>query len=174
MKLTLASTVCAAALGFTALPSLAADPVEAAPVYRDGGARNGVKIGYLDCRIAGGAGYILGSAKEVDCDFKSSIDGEPVDSYSGAVRKLGIDLGFTTQARMVWLVMAPTAGYHHGALAGLYQGATAEATLGLGVGANVLTGGTSGSINLQLVSLQGQVGLNVAATGTSMTLTSVN
>ena len=90
------------------------------------------------------------------------------------MRKLGIDLGFTTQARMVWLVMAPTAGYHHGSLAGLYQGATAEATLGLGVGANVLTGGTSGSINLQLVSLQGQVGLNVAATGTSMTLTSVN
>jgi hypothetical protein len=59
-------------------------------------------------------------------------------------------------------------------LSGLYQGATAEATVGAGIGANVLFGGTSGSIHLQVVSVTGQLGLNVAATGTSMTLTSLN
>ena len=87
---------------------------------------------------------------------------------------LGVDLGFTTQGRLVWAVLAPTAGYHEGSLGGVYQGATAEATVGAGVGANILVGGTSGSIHLQTVSLTGQIGLNIAATGTSMTLTSVN
>jgi hypothetical protein len=86
---------------------------------------------------------------------------------------MGIDLGFTAKSRIVWAVFAPTAGYHRGSLSGLYQGASAEATLGVGVGTNILVGGTSGSIHLQTISVQGQVGLNAAVTGTSMTLTSV-
>lgn len=136
--------------------------------------RNGVKIGYLDCQIGGGVGYVLGSAKEVDCTFQSTVGKERVDHYSGAIRKMGVDLGFTTRGRLVWAVFAPTAGYHHGSLSGLYQGATAEATLGVGIGTNILVGGTSGSIHLQTVSVTGQLGLNVAATGTSVTLTSVD
>ena len=54
---------------------------------------------------------------------------------------------------------------------GLYQGATAEVTDAAGAGANLLVGGTSGSIHLQTVSVTGQLGLNLAATGTSVTLT---
>ena len=49
------------------------------------------------------------------------------------------------------------------ALEGTYIGATAQATVGLGLGANVLVGGLRKSIALQPVSLQGQTGLNVAA-----------
>lgn len=170
------------AVAFAAVPVLAsagfanaADVVRAErPVVVEEGARNGVKIGYLDCNIGGGAGYVLGSSKEVDCVFKSTIDGEPLDHYSGAIRKLGVDIGFTTRSRLIWAVLAPTAGYHHGSLGGIYQGATAEATVGAGIGANILVGGTTGSIHLQTVSVTGQLGLNVAATGTSMTLASVN
>lgn len=135
---------------------------------------NGVKIGYLDCSIAGGVGYVLGSAKEVDCVFRSTMEADAADHYSGAIRKMGVDVGFTTQSRLIWAVFAPTAGYHRGSLGGLYQGATAEATVGAGVGANILVGGTSGSIHLQTISVTGQIGLNLAATGTSMTLTAVN
>ncbi len=142
--------------------------------YEEQDVRNGVKIGYLDCSIGGGVGYVIGSAKEVDCSFRSTMGGEPVDNYSGAIKKLGVDLGFTTRSRLIWAVFAPTAGYHHGSLSGLYRGATAEATVGAGIGTNVLFGGTSGSIHLQAISITGQIGLNVAATGTSMTLTSVN
>ena len=173
MKKILASTFSAAAIATAIAPAaMAADAVryEEAPVYQEADARNGVKIGYLTCDIGGGVGYVLGSAKEVGCTF-SSIDGTRTDSYTGALRKMGIDLGFTTRGKMVWAVFAPTAGYHHGSLAGLYQGATAEATVGAGIGANILIGGTSGSIHLQTVSVQGQLGLNIAATGTSMTLT---
>jgi hypothetical protein len=149
----------------------AADMVirEEAPVSIDRGDRDGVKIGMLTCDVGGGVGYVIGSAKSVDCVF-SSTRGEQ-DSYSGVIRKMGVDLGFTTQGRIVWAVFAPTAGYHNGSLGGLYQGATAEATLGFGVGTNLLVGGTSGSIHLQTISVSGQIGLNLAATGTSVTLT---
>ncbi|MBB3385085.1 MULTISPECIES: DUF992 domain-containing protein [unclassified Rhizobium] len=136
--------------------------------------RNGVKIGYLECDIGGGVGYVLGSAKEMDCAFHSTVGRARVDHYTGAIRKMGVDLGFTTRSRLVWLVFAPTAGYHRGSLGGLYQGATVEATVGAGVGTNILVGGTSGSIQLQTVSVTGQLGLNVAATGTSVTLTSAD
>jgi len=142
--------------------------------YQEVGPRDGIRIGYLDCGIDGGLGYVLGSAKSVDCVFRSALGAEPVDAYSGTIRKLGVDLGFTTGQRMIWAVVAPTAGYHQGSLGGLYKGVTAEATLGAGVGANVLVGGTSGSVQLQTVSVTGQLGLNLAAAGTSMTLNAVN
>lgn len=149
----------------------AADMVirEEAPTHVDRGDRDGVKIGMLTCDVGGGVGYVIGSAKTVDCVFSSSRGGQ--DVYSGVIRKMGVDLGFTTQGRIVWAVFAPTAGYHQGSLGGLYQGATAEATLGFGIGTNILVGGTSGSIQLQTVSISGQIGLNLAATGTSVTLT---
>jgi len=174
MKKIIAVALAAAPVLTSAGAVYAADVVRAErPVVVQEGARNGVKIGYLDCNIGGGVGYVLGSAKEVDCVFKSTIDGEPLDHYSGAIRKMGVDLGFTTRSRLIWAVLAPTAGYHHGSLGGIYQGATAEATVGAGIGANILVGGTTGSIHLQTVSVTGHLGLNIAATGTSMTLASV-
>jgi opacity protein-like surface antigen len=94
-----------------------------------------------------------------------------VTTYEEPDQRDGVNLGFTTRGRLVWAVFAPTAGYHRGSLGGLYQGITAEATLAGGVGANVLFGGTAGSIQLQTISVTGQLGLNVAATGTSVTLT---
>lgn len=147
---------------------------EPVPTYQENGKSGGVRIGFLDCTIDGGVGYVLGSAKQVDCAFKSSMEGEAQDHYSGVIRKMGVDIGFTTRSRLIWAVLAPTAGYHHGSLAGLYQGATAEATVVAGIGANILVGGTAGSIQLQTVSLTGQLGLNLAATGTSVTLTPDN
>ena len=49
-----------------------------------------------------------------------------------------------------------------GALAGGYAGVSAEATAGLGIGANALLGGSNKSIALQPLSVQGQEGLNIA------------
>lgn len=145
-----------------------------APAYEEVDGRNGVRVGTLTCDIGSGGGYLLGSAKELDCVFRSSFRGDRPDHYAGSVKKLGIDLGYTTQGRLVWAVFAPTAGYHRGSLSGTYVGAAAEATLGAGVGANVLIGGTGGSVQLQIISLTGQLGVNVAAAGASVTLHSVN
>jgi len=142
------------------------------PNYDSDDDRGGVKIGILQCDVGSGLGYVLGSSKELYCQFRSTRG--RTDDYTGVIRKLGVDVGYTSKGRIVWAVFAPTAGYHRGSLGGLYGGATVEATVGAGVGANVLLGGTSGSVMLQLISVTGQIGLNVAAAGTSVTLTSAN
>ncbi|MBA8880088.1 hypothetical protein FHW16_003807 [Phyllobacterium myrsinacearum] len=172
MKKTLAMALATTALAIAGVTAATAADMQAP--YQEPDARNGVRIGYLTCDIDGGVGYVLGSAKEVDCVFRSTVGRERSDHYTGAIKKLGVDLGFTTRSRLVWAVFAPTAGYHQGSLSGIYRGATAEATLGAGIGTNVLFGGTAGSVHLQAVSVTGQIGLNIAATGTSMTLASAN
>ena len=50
-----------------------------------------------------------------------------------------------------------------GALEGRYGGVTAGATIGVGLGANVLLGGFDQSIALQPLSVEGNTGLNLAA-----------
>lgn len=171
MNKTLVAAVAALPVALSAVSAYSADVISRRNVIvEQPDQRGGVRIGYLDCNIDGGVGYVLGSAKEADCVFSSTVGSEPLDHYTGVVRKMGVDLGFTTRSRLIWAVFAPTAGYHHGSLGGLYQGATAEVTVGAGVGTNILVGGTSGSIHLQTISVTGQLGLNVAATGTSLTL----
>lgn len=139
------------------------------PPVASSDASGGVKVGILTCDIGSGGGYLLGSSKTLDCTFKSVRGG--VDHYSGFVRKIGVDLGYTAGGKIAWAVFAPTAGYHTGSLGGIYGGLSAEATAGIGIGANILIGGTNGSIQLQPLSVTGQVGLNVAAASTSVTLT---
>ncbi len=57
-----------------------------------------------------------------------------------------------------------------GSLAGNYGGVTAGATVGVGLGANVLVGGSNNSIALQPLSIEGNTGLNVAAGIADITL----
>ena len=57
----------------------------------------------------------------------------------------------------------PVAQLGPGDLSGNYAGAQGSASIGVGAGGNVLVGGSANSISLQPLSLQGQVGLNVAA-----------
>ncbi len=120
-----------------------------------------VKAGTLTCDISGGIGLIITSHKEVSCIFTPSQPG-PREVYVGAINKFGLDLGATAGGEMVWAVYAPTTR-RFGALAGNYGGASAEATVGAGLGANVLVGGSDRTVALQPLSVQGQAGLNVAA-----------
>jgi hypothetical protein len=174
MNKALGMVMIAAALSApSAVTAYAADTEVVREAPRDSDAHGGVKIGYLACDVGEGGGYVLGSAKELECEFRSSIEGDGLDTYVGTIKKVGIDLGYTARGRLVWAVFAPTAGYHHGSLRGTYLGAAAEATLGAGLGANVLLGGTGGSIQLQPISVTGQLGLNVAAAGTTVTLKAV-
>jgi hypothetical protein len=138
-----------------ALLAVAANPGTAA-------AQSRAKVGTLTCDISGGIGMIIASQKGVACTFSPSARRRP-EAYIGSISKFGLDLGATTGGRMVWAVYASTQGPQRGALAGSYTGATAEATVGAGLGANVLVGGSNRSVALQPVSVQGQAGLNVAA-----------
>ena len=150
------STTLAAALGLAIATSLAG----ASPSYAQ--ADDGVEIGTLVCDVSGGLGMIIGSQREMVCVLEA-VDGF-TDRYVGVINRFGLDLGATTAGTMIWTVIAPTQDmYAAGALAGSYVGASAEATVGVGVGANVLVGGGDRSFTLQPISVQGQTGLNIAA-----------
>jgi hypothetical protein len=130
--------------------------------------RGGVKVGELNCDISGGLGLIIASHKEVACTFRPAGGGRP-EAYAGAISKFGLDLGATSGGVMAWAVYAPSSK-DFSALAGHYAGASAEATVGVGAGVNVLVGGSRRTVTLQPVSIQGQTGVNVAAGVTGLDL----
>jgi hypothetical protein len=121
----------------------------------------GIKAGVLTCRVSSGWGFIVGSSKDLRCDFSSINGGD--EHYVGSVSKFGVDIGYSRGGIIVWDVIAPNSGLSRGALQGGYAGATASAAVGVGVGANVLVGGLQRSIALQPISVVGETGLNVAA-----------
>lgn len=122
---------------------------------------DGVKVGVLTCRVSSGWGFVVGSSKDLRCDFSS---GNGIDErYVGSVSKFGVDIGYSRGGIIVWDVIAPNSGMSRGALQGGYAGATASAAIGVGVGANVLVGGFHRSVALQPISVVGETGLNVAA-----------
>lgn len=123
-------------------------------------AQDRVEIGTLTCEVSGGTGFIFGSSKTLDCFFERAEG--PDERYRGTIDKFGIDIGTTTRGVMVWGVLAPTTNLPNGALNGSYAGISGEATVGVGVGANALLGGSSRSIVLQPISVSGQEGLNIA------------
>jgi hypothetical protein len=132
-------------------------------------AQNRTQVGTLVCDIAPGFGFVVGSQKEVMCQFRPSEPGWRADRYVGAISKFGLDIGATAGGQMVWAVFAPTSR-RNWALTGDYGGASAEATVGAGLGANVLVGGSDRTVSLQPLSIQGQTGLNVAAGVTQLSL----
>jgi hypothetical protein len=126
-----------------------------------------VEVGVLRCSVAGGVGLILGSSKTMTCEFRRRGANE---FYSGRVTKVGLDVGITRRTEIAWAVFAPTANIPPASLAGRYGGVSAEATVGVGLGANALIGGSRRSIVLQPLSVQGQTGLNIAAGIAGMSL----
>ena len=120
----------------------------------------GVRVGVLSCEVSGGAGFIVGSSKDLRCRFEGASG--RVERYVGIIDKFGLDVGVTGPGQLAWAVFAPTSDVGRGALSGNYVGASAEATVGIGGGANLLIGGSDETISLQPLSIQGQTGINAA------------
>ena len=115
-----------------ALAALAATAAFALPAAAQTAPK--VQVGVLRCNVAPYVGLVLGSVREMTCDFLQGSTNTVVASYKGTARRLGVDLG---------------------------------------VGPNVLLGGSKSTIALQPVSVQGSTGLNVAAGISDLTLTPV-
>jgi outer membrane protein OmpA-like peptidoglycan-associated protein len=122
----------------------------------------GIKVGTLTCHVNSGWGYVLGSSKRMECRYQGV--GGP-DQYVGRMTKVGMDIGYTRGATMVWAVVAPAGDVGRGALAGDYVGGTASATAGIGIGANGLVGGLRRSFTLQPLSFEGNTGYIDASAG---------
>lgn len=121
----------------------------------------GVKAGVLSCTVDSGWGFIFGSSRTLNCVYSAKAG--MAENYVGRISKFGVDIGYLQSAVIVWAVVAPTTDLAPGALSGDYGGATAGVTVGVGAGANVLIGGSTRSIALQPISIEGNAGLNVAA-----------
>jgi hypothetical protein len=132
-------------------------------------AQPGVVVGTLTCNVASGSGFVFGSSRAINCTFAGP--GGRYEHYVGNISKFGADIGYTQGGILVWTVIAPTVALGPGALAGNYVGGTASATVGVGLGANALVGGSNNSIALQPLSIEANRGLNVAAGIAAMTLT---
>jgi hypothetical protein len=124
-------------------------------------APTGIRAGSLTCDVESGFGFLFGSSKSLKCTFAPNNGAG--EHYTGTFSKYGLDIGYADNATLVWGVVTATADMRPGALEGDYAGATAGATIIVGLGANVLVGGTNRSIALQPLSVQGNTGLNVTA-----------
>ncbi len=150
------------------VPTLAAVAVALTAFVQPAAAQSNVKVGTLRCEVSAGLGMIITSAKEMRCTFTSARGHR--ERYYGTIRKFGLDIGATGRGVLVWDVLAPTGGPRRRALAGDYGGVDASATVGAGVGANALVGGSNRSFTLQPLSVQEQTGLALAAGVELMTL----
>jgi hypothetical protein len=123
-------------------------------------APSGIRVGTLTCNVASGWGLVFGSSRDLHCTYHGNGHSE---HYVGSIAKFGVDIGYQEGGVLIWGVFAPASDMRKGALQGNYAGATASATIGVGLGANVLAGGLDKSIALQPISIEGNEGLNVAA-----------
>jgi hypothetical protein len=124
-------------------------------------AQSRIKTGVLECRGGPTIGLVVASSTMLYCVYRGEDRFE--DRYVGIVRKVGLDIGITQDTSLAWVVFAPTGRVGPGDLVGNYGGISGSASVGVGLGANALLGGSNNSVALQPLSVQGQVGLNVQA-----------
>jgi hypothetical protein len=147
-------------------------PIVAAAIASPAWGETTGKVGTLSCDVSAGVGMIIVQKQSMICVFTPDKAGV-VDRYSGRIDEYGVALGEVAAGRLAWIVIAAASGVPHGALAGSYSGLGADASVGAGVGANLLVGGTGRAFSLQPLSVEGEVGLNLAAGVTTVTLASV-
>jgi hypothetical protein len=117
-----------------------------------------VEVGQLECRGVSQQ-FVVGSVTNLQCLFRPSSGDRP-QPYDAQIRRFGLDIGINQSTVLLWSVFAPNPPGPN-ALSGTYVGPSANVTVGVGVGANVLWGGSSHTVALQPVSGQGQIGLGV-------------
>ncbi|MEI8144930.1 MAG: DUF992 domain-containing protein [Alphaproteobacteria bacterium] len=135
-----------------------------------GEAQSAVRVGTLRCNVSAGIGLLITSTRDINCLYQPQRGRR--EAYRGSIRRFGLDLGATTPGVLVWGVVAQTRRPGRGALAGEYVGGTAEATVGAGLGVNALVGGSNRAYSLQPLSVEGQLGLNLAVGVADLTLVS--
>lgn len=120
-----------------------------------------LKLGYLTCHAAAGWGDIVTSSQKLRCVY-SPFHGAP-ERYTGTITKVGVEVGYSSSAVILWGVVAPSYNVPAGALAGNYGGVNVGATAVYGGGISAIFGGFKHSIELEPITISGDKGLNLAA-----------
>ena len=85
------------------------------------------------------------------------------DPYHATIRRAGVDIGLPQQVAVAWAVFAPTNRIGAAISPATMSARRRAPRVGVGVGANALVGGSGNTFALQPLSVQGQIGLSVAA-----------
>jgi hypothetical protein len=128
------------------------------------------QVGLLSCDVSAGIGLILMQRQSMTCTFRRT-GSSSVERYTGTINEYGVELGGVEKGHLVWAVAAATQGIPAGALGGTYAGVAADAAFGPGIGASVLVGGTGRAFSLQPISVEGELGINIAAGVRTLNLT---
>ncbi len=122
------------------------------------------EVGILKCRFNGvDAAIHFGAKRKLDCVFRHKRSRRK-DRYAGTIEKYGIEIGIIGSRQLKWRVTSKNARRpRRGVLAGRYRGVMAEASVGAGLAAIILTGGPGRSFSFHPLSFQKVEGLNIAA-----------
>jgi hypothetical protein len=128
------------------------------------------KVGMLNCNVGPEVGFIVGGRAKLSCRYSPSSPSVPTENYTGEITTVGLDIGVSKGGKLAWAVFMPTNGPPHGALTGDYAGVSGQAAVGVGVGGNILVGGSNRSVTLQPFSVEGDTGINLAIGVSDMVL----
>jgi len=127
----------------------------------------GLQVGVINCTVVPGSrvNLLIRSTADVECTWEYGGAKERYKGETGIA--LGLDLSFKDNESIAFGVIAASADVTPGkyALAGKYVGGTADAALGVGVGAKVLIGAGHKNISLQPLALSGSSGSVGASAG---------
>lgn len=118
------------------------------------------RVGTLSCHVAPNVSFIVGSMRSMRCTFAPTV-GRP-HRYLGHASRIGLDVNLSAGGVLVWAVFADNRRLYVGDIRGRYTGASGNITLGLGIGGNVLLGGSRNTVALQPLSGEGNVGVGLA------------
>jgi hypothetical protein len=114
-----------------------------------------------ELRRVGRLRFIVGSQRQVNCLFTPSYPAPP-EQYVGTITKVGLDIGVTAAGSLVWAVHMSTTR-RRGVLAGSYAGASAGSLARSGPRGECAGRRERPLGRVQPLSVQGQIGVNIAA-----------
>ena len=128
-----------------------------------------IYIGSLTCNVGGSTGYVLGSAKSLDCVFLSR-DGVSSAHYTGTIDKVGIDIGYTRAVHTIWRVYSLGSDRGVTQIGGTYVGEQGTVAAGNQAGGNWIYGGPNAEIGMVSSGVIKDAGYNLATGVAAMTI----
>lgn len=132
-------------------------------------ANSRIYIGSLTCNVGGGTGYVLGSAKPLDCVFLGK-DGVSTAHYIGTIDKVGIDIGYTKAVHTIWRVYSLGSDRGVTQISGTYVGEQGTVAAGNQAGGNWIYGGPNAEIGMVSSGVIRDAGYNLATGVAAMTI----
>ena len=132
-------------------------------------ANSRIYIGSLTCNVGGSTGYVLGSAKPLDCVFLGK-DGVSTAQYTGTIDKVGIDIGYTKAVHTIWRVYSLGSDRGVTQIGGTYVGEQGTVAAGNQAGGNWIYGGPNAEIGMVSSGVIKDAGYNLATGVAAMTI----